>query len=49
METIITYDISGKHSEFKNEMNKLGYKDRIKGIKMLLSKEDLKEMTGYIL
>ncbi|MCY1660106.1 hypothetical protein [Chryseobacterium sp. SL1] len=33
MESIITYDISDKHTEFKNEMKKLGYKDRIKGIK----------------
>lgn len=30
METIITYDISGKHVEFKNEMKKLGYQDKIK-------------------
>lgn len=29
MATIITYDIPSKHSEFKNEMVKLGYKDRI--------------------
>jgi len=29
METIITYDISGKHSEFKNEMKKLGYQDKV--------------------
>lgn len=33
METIITYDISDKHTEFKTEMKKLGYKDKIKGIK----------------
>ena len=30
METIITYDISAKHVEFKNEMKKLGYQDKIK-------------------
>jgi hypothetical protein len=30
METIITYDISGKHVDFKNEMKRLGYQDRIK-------------------
>lgn len=29
METIIAYDISGKHLEFKNEMKKLGYQDKI--------------------
>lgn len=32
METIITYDISDKHTEFKNEMKELGYKDKIKGV-----------------
>ena len=30
MESIITYDISDKHTEFKNEMKKLGYQDKIK-------------------
>jgi len=29
MSTIITYDIPSKHSEFKQEMFKLGYKDFI--------------------
>ncbi|WP_185246249.1 hypothetical protein [Chryseobacterium bernardetii] len=33
METIITYDISGKHTEFKNEMKLLGYQDKVRGIK----------------
>lgn len=32
METIITYDISGKHPEFKNEMKLLGYQDRVRGV-----------------
>lgn len=31
MESIITYDISDKHTEFKNEMKLLGYQDKIKG------------------
>lgn len=31
MESIITYDISDKHTEFKNGMKKLGYQDKIKG------------------
>ena len=32
MEIIITYDISDKHTEFKNEMKLLGYKDKVRGI-----------------
>lgn len=32
METIITYDISDKHTEFKNEMKLLGYQDKVRGI-----------------
>lgn len=31
MGIIITYDISDKHTDFKNEMKKLGYKDKIEG------------------
>ena len=33
METIITYDISDKHTEFKNEMKLLGYQDKVRGTK----------------
>jgi hypothetical protein len=33
METIIAYDISDKHTEFKNEMKALGYQDKIPGVK----------------
>lgn len=33
METIITYDISGKQTEFKDKMKELGYKDKFKGNK----------------
>lgn len=32
METIITYDISGKQSEFKIEMKKIGYQDKVSGV-----------------
>ena len=35
METIITYDISAKHVEFKNEMKKLGYQDKIKDVRCI--------------
>ncbi len=35
METIITYDISGKHVEFKNEMKKLGYQDKVTDVKCI--------------
>jgi hypothetical protein len=31
MTSIVTYDISSKHVEFKKEMFELGYKDQIKG------------------
>ena len=33
MAIVITYDIPTKHVEFKNAMFKLGYQDRIPGIK----------------
>lgn len=33
METIITYDISDKHTEFKDAMELLGYRDRVRGVK----------------
>lgn len=31
MASIVTYDITSKHVEFKKEMIKLGYKDQIPG------------------
>lgn len=33
MESIITYDISDKQTEFKNEMKRLGYQDKVKEVK----------------
>lgn len=33
MATIVTYDITAKHIEFKTNMFQLGYKDQIEGTK----------------